>query len=297
MNAPRALSRAAARQRWLDRVAEPLHRAVHLTFDALGGARRTQNALHGTWLGHPLHPLLTDATIGFLSSATLLDAASARGARRATRGADIAMGVGLLSSVGTAAAGLTDWQHTSGEVRRVGAAHAMANGGATLCYIASLALRLSGARPAARKLSYAGFGILSVGGYLGGTLVFDHRVGTSHAQAIPQVDRFTPVARVEDLREGQPHGAELDGLRLVLVRMGERLYALPAVCSHMGGPLESGTVEDCAIVCPWHGSRFDLASGAVIDGPSVYRQQPLDVRVRDGHVEVRTAVWRGPAGR
>jgi nitrite reductase/ring-hydroxylating ferredoxin subunit len=74
---------------------------------------------------------------------------------------------------------------------------------------------------------------------------------------------------------------------VLLVRKGQRIYAIAETCSHLGGPLSEGTLEDLSVRCPWHGSRFSLEDGRVLEGPSVHVQPILDVRVRDGRVEVR----------
>ena len=64
-------------------------------------------------------------------------------------------------------------------------------------------------------------------------------------------------------------------------------------CSHFGGPLAEGQLEGESVRCPWHGSRFALADGAVLEGPSVHPQPCLAVRLRDGQIEVRAAHERG----
>ena len=76
-------------------------------------------------------------------------------------------------------------------------------------------------------------------------------------------------------------------MRIVLVRRGTQVYALNEVCSHLGGPLADGKVEGNGIVCPWHGSRFALADGHVLDGPATLPEPALETRVRDGQIEVR----------
>ena len=58
-------------------------------------------------------------------------------------------------------------------------------------------------------------------------------------------------------------------------------------CSHNGGPLSEGTVDDGVVTCPWHGSQFRLRDGAVVGGPATFPQLRLESRVVDGQVEVR----------
>src|SRR4029077_19553365 len=98
--------------------------------------RRVRDFLHGTWLGHPLHPALTDIPLGAWTTALALDAAGDR-SRGMARAADTAMGVGIAGAVGAAVTGLTDWHHTTGGDRRLGLGHAMLNTAALALYVTS----------------------------------------------------------------------------------------------------------------------------------------------------------------
>src|SRR5437764_8848638 len=109
------------RQEWLEAVESGLQRAVGETFDSAGTAgRAARNFLHGVWLGHPLHPVLTDIPIGAWTAAVVLDAMEAAGNRDCARGADLAVQIGLAGAVASAVTGLTDWQATDGRARRTG---------------------------------------------------------------------------------------------------------------------------------------------------------------------------------
>jgi nitrite reductase/ring-hydroxylating ferredoxin subunit len=72
-----------------------------------------------------------------------------------------------------------------------------------------------------------------------------------------------------------------------LVRRGDQVEALLETCAHLGGPLADSELDDGHVVCPWHGSRFALEDGQVVGGPSVHDQPALDVRFREGQIEVR----------
>jgi nitrite reductase/ring-hydroxylating ferredoxin subunit len=102
------------------------------------------------------------------------------------------------------------------------------------------------------------------------------------------------VLAVADLNENEPRRVEAGGVPVVLVRQGTRIFALADTCSHLGGPLSEGTLEDCSIRCPWHGSRFALDDGRVLDGPATNPQPHFDVRVRGGQIEVRVAQRPAP---
>jgi nitrite reductase/ring-hydroxylating ferredoxin subunit len=136
-------------------------------------------------------------------------------------------------------------------------------------------------------LSGVGLGALSVGGYLGGHLVFSQRVGVD--VEVPTIDLtgWRPVARVDELQEARPLGVEVDGVRIALIRRGELVHAMAAICSHAGGPLDEGHIQGDALQCPWHGSEFSLFDGRVVRGPATAPEPIYDARVRDGVVEVR----------
>ncbi|MCI0633269.1 MAG: hypothetical protein L0206_05040, partial [Actinobacteria bacterium] len=114
------------RQGWLEPLAERLQRAVIAAYETGGErGRRIRDVLHGTWLGHPLHPVLTDVPLGAWTVAATLDLFGRDRAGRREHAADAAIGVGLAGAVGAAVTGLTDWQHTADDDRRVGLVHGM----------------------------------------------------------------------------------------------------------------------------------------------------------------------------
>ena len=131
------------------------------------------------------------------------------------------------------------------------------------------------------------------GAYLGGHLVYRRRVGVDHADRSPEPRDFEPVLPLAGLEEDQPRRVEIwddtarQGVGVVLVKHRGRIHAINARCSHMGGPLDGGWVLNGGLVCPWHGSRFDLATGQPLDGPATCPQPRYEVRVRDGIVELK----------
>jgi uncharacterized membrane protein len=134
-----------------------------------------RDVLRGGWLGHALHPLLTDVPIGAWASALVLDLAGGSSAESA---ADLLVGVGLAAVAPTALAGWSDWGESSTpEQRRVGVVHAAANIAAAGMFAASLMRRRERRRGSAKLLSLAGACALGVGGYLGGHLSYARGVG------------------------------------------------------------------------------------------------------------------------
>jgi nitrite reductase/ring-hydroxylating ferredoxin subunit/uncharacterized membrane protein len=274
---------------WLDRLAEPVQKGVLTGYAAAGElGRRMKNFLHGTWLGHPLHPVLTDVPLGAWTAAAILDAIHP--ARRSlNRGADVAVAVGVVGAIGAALAGVTDWLHTDGRARRTGMLHGALNTAALGLYTASMICRSSGARGAGRATAMLGLALAGTAAHLGGSLVFRHRIGVRHAPPIDEPLQFTAALPDAQLGEGELRRVDVQGLPVLLVRRDGHVRALADTCTHLGGPLSDGALEGDSVRCPWHGSRFALDDGRVLDGPASAPQPCFDVRVREGQIEVRAA--------
>jgi nitrite reductase/ring-hydroxylating ferredoxin subunit/uncharacterized membrane protein len=287
MNATTALSQLTD-QPTLDPVAEPLSRSVRAVYESAGPAgQQMKNAMHGVWLKHPLHPVFTDLPLGAWTTGLVLDAIAARSRDRATaEAADVAIAVGLAGAAGAAVTGLTDWSETSGRSRREGLIHGLLNIAATTLYATAFVLRRRGARATGQSCALAGYTVAVGAAWLGGDLVYNQRLGVTHAVVDPP-ETFTAVAPASDVAEGEMHRVRHDDLDLLLVRQHGRLCALAHSCSHLGGPLSEGTLKAGSVVCPWHGSEFALADGRVINGPATHDQPCLDVRERNGQIEVK----------
>lgn len=243
-----------------------------------------KRVLSGTPIGHRLHPLLTDLPIGCWTAASLVDACAWRSGRHAARRL---VAFGILTSLPTAASGMSDWNDTYGGTRRLGVVHAAANGTALAFQIASWRARRRGHHVRGALLGLAGLGAMTAGGYLGGHLVYVKRAGVNAEVPALTDDAWHTVCRVDELVDGEPIGATVDGVRLALVRHRGFVYALAAVCSHAGGPLDRGMVRGETLVCPWHGSAFFLPDGAVERGPATTPVPVYETRVRGDLVEVR----------
>ncbi len=278
-------------QDWLEPLADSVQQAVSDAYESAGEpGKAVQNFLHGTWLGHPLHAALTDVPIGAWTAALVMDSLEqTTGREEFGVAADTAVAVGLVGAVAAAAAGITDWHKTDGEARRVGLVHGLMNVGGTLLYTASLAARRSGNRAAGQGLSTLGFLVAMGSAYLGGHLAYGHRIGMDHSKDLPLPDEFTPVMAEADLPEGAMRKADFNGSPILLAKREGRIFALSNVCSHLGGPLNEGKFEGCEVECPWHGSRFSLEDGSVVDGPAVHPQPTLEVRVDNGQINVKKA--------
>jgi len=271
----------------LDEWSEQLQGILRSVIDQGGpAARRLKNWLNGVWMGHPLHPALTDVVLGAWWTGALLDLTGGR------RSADAAITVGVLAAVPTAASGAVDWSDIEGEQRRTGLVHALLNSGALVCMIASLFARRAEQRALGFGLSTTGLALSTFSAWLGGELVY--RMGTlvNRTAWTPTVDEYTAVASADILQPGKLVGAEVevDGQKvpLVLLKKGNSVLALSGVCTHWGGPLAEGKlVNGNCVECPWHASQFSMADGHVQQGPATAPQPVFEARIRNGTIEVR----------
>lgn len=279
-------------QQWLQPAEDGLQKLIHKVFQFKGG-RQAKNFLHGTWIGHPLHVILTDVPIGAWTTAIVFDALDSMDRRPAYRvAADAAVTLGLVGAIGTAATGLTDWQDTDPPARRVGLVHGLLNVGSVVLFGSSLLARRRGSRTAARGLAALGYAVSVAAARLGGNLVYGQKIGVDHTASEKLPGEFTPVLSEPNLPEGTPVRAEHNGTPILLVRRGSQVYALAETCSHLGGPLSEGKLDGDVIQCPWHGSRFSIRDGRVVDGPAVHPQPCLQARIQNHQIEVRRSNCR-----
>lgn len=264
----------------LDAVAEPL---ANLVARAIPHGP-VKDILSGTWLGHPLHPILTDVAIGSWTSAFVIDAVGREGSEAV---ADTLVGVGVVSALPTALAGLADWSDLTGEQRRVGLVHAAANMVAVGCYGLSWLSRRKGNRHRGVALGLAGATVATVGGYLGAHLSYRLGVNVDRNAWQPSPPEWVDTVDDSELAAGTPVAALAGAMEVMLVRRGSTIHAIGDVCGHAGGPLHEGELDGECITCPWHTSTFRLSDGAAVHGPATAPQPGFDTRVQAGKVQVR----------
>lgn len=255
--------------------------------------RRFKSLLHGTWLRHPLHPLLSDVPIGAWVIAAifdviwLLDTGTNAWSARA---AEAAVLVGIMGALGAAGTGLADWSDSYGSERRVGLWHGLLNTTALLFYLVSLVLRLqigSGESVPAAVLGFVGIVTVAVAGYLGGEMVFGKGTGVNHTAWEAAGEEYEAVLPVAEMADQQLRRVVVAGVPVILLRLGEQYHAISATCSHAGGPLDEGERDGEIVSCPWHGSRFSMRTGQALTGPASIAQPRYDVRVRNGQIELK----------
>lgn len=265
---------------WLGRADSAVSGLVGRVLD-VPGASGLLDALHGRWLGHPLHPALSDLPIGLWSGSVLLDWL---GGRWSATTLSLA---GTVASVATAASGLADWTATDGRERRLGLFHGLVNAAALGLQLASLGCRIGCDHRRARRLSTLAW-LTSLGAaYVGGELVFGRGLMVDHTAWTAGPGTWTQVLTLSELEEGGSRKVEVEGRGILLHRRQGRVQAFEDACSHAGGPLSEGRFENGSVICPWHGSAFRLSDGAVLKGPATFPLLRLQARVSKGAIEVR----------
>jgi nitrite reductase/ring-hydroxylating ferredoxin subunit/uncharacterized membrane protein len=268
---------------------QTVSRGVHdLVLKGGEPARTAVDLLHGTKLGHPLHPILTDVTIGGWLFGSLMDLVSTfGGGRSARRAADTLITIGTVSALPTAMSGLADYSAITKGAMTTGAAHGLLNSAALVLYSLSLASRRKGSRALAMTLSGLGLGLILISAWLGGEMVYRYKVGVNHAPGAKGPKTYQAVLADDELKEGKSRRIELDDQPILLYRCEGQVYAISAICAHAGGPLDEGKFDGCRVECPWHQSVYDLRTGRVAHGPATYPVQAYETRLRKGQIEIR----------
>jgi nitrite reductase/ring-hydroxylating ferredoxin subunit/uncharacterized membrane protein len=267
---------------------DPVVKTIRKIVNAALGPQPVRDALHGLWLGHPLHPMLTDVPIGAWTAAGVLDLLPGTGHASTTL-----IATGCAAAVPTAVTGWADWSQLHPPQQRVGLVHAVSNVVGLGLFTASVAARLRGRHVRGKGLAYAGLTAVMAGGYLGGHLVFRQGAGVNHVSDVPDLfpSGWQDLGPLDDLPDATPQKRTVDGVDLLVVRRGQHVDVLADKCSHLSGPLSDGefTVESGqgCIVCPWHGSTFRLSDGAAVHGPATSPQNRFESKIEDGRVRVR----------
>lgn len=255
--------------------------------------RRFKSLLHGTWFGHPLHPAITDVPIGAWLLVAIFDViwlVSPGANGWAARAALVVVVVGIVAALGALATGMADWSDSYGAERSVGLLHGSLNTLALILYIVSAALRFQTTAQesvAGAVLGFVCLAMVLVAAYLGGDMVFGKGTGVNHTAWEAAGEGYEAVLPVDEMTERALRRVVVAGVPVVLLKLGERYYAIAATCTHAGGPLDEGELQGDVVQCPWHGSRFSMRDGKALTGPATFAQPRYDVRVRDGMIELK----------
>jgi nitrite reductase/ring-hydroxylating ferredoxin subunit len=254
--------------------------------------RKVKNALHGVWLGHPLHPGLAQAALGSFLSASTLDAMRAGRAE-----SSLLITVGLGAALPTAVSGWADWADGHEDQQRVGLVHAATNGTAVALYAGTLLARRRGR--SARALSVAAGLTAGVAAVLGGHLGYRQALGANHAEDVAHIgpEQWQPLGQLTDLPDGKPVRRDAGQVPVFVLRRGDRVTVLSDRCSHLSASLSEGELvgsgSDVRVVCPWHGSEFRVDDGCVVHGPATAPAPRFESRVVGGAVQARVVTIPG----
>ncbi|HSB76709.1 MAG TPA: DUF2231 domain-containing protein [Terriglobales bacterium] len=249
---------------------------------------------------HPIHPMLVAFPIGLWIASLGFDiAAVAEGDPSLAAAGFYAVIGGCAGAALAAVAGAADLfgvVPARSSAKKRGYTHALLNVAALGLFIAVAARRGgAGAMPDGFSLLLSAIGVILVlcSGWLGGTLVYRNQIGVDHryANAGQWHERTLagwdqPVCNQSELGDGQMMLADVRGMKVVVGRCPEGIFAFENHCSHKGGPLADGALVGCTVQCPWHGSQFDIRTGRVVAGPAQSTLETYPVEVRGGEVFV-----------
>jgi nitrite reductase/ring-hydroxylating ferredoxin subunit/uncharacterized membrane protein len=257
--------------------------------------------------GHPIHPALIPFAFAFLVGAFAFDVAGVVLDRQAlwTTGASLAL-AGVVAALVAAIPGFIDYFFTvppNSSAKSRATKHMLLNLSAVTFFALAWGLRGSAeARPEMLQLlmEAAGAGLLTIGGWMGGTLAFRNQIGVDHRYAragkwaeervSSDSDGSAILAHSGELEIDQMKLVHVNGRRIVLARTADGYVAFDDRCPHRGGSLAGGTMMCGRVQCPWHGSQFDVATGEVRAGPA---KQPIDTfRVEKKGDELRAVLPR-----
>ena len=274
---------------WLDGPAEFVQGAILGFYKNLGGpGQLLKDLLHGTKpLGHPLHPALTDVPLGAFSVMFIADWIALFTPSVPTIVGKLSLIVGIFGMVGAALSGYTDYTGTFGRERRYATTHGLVMSLSLVAMIVSLVLRQVNLTLPAMVVSSLAFLVILFGAYLGGHLSFGFGTMVNRNAFVEGVSEWTAVGRSADFADGSQVRVKAGDMPVMIVRRGNRLDAISAVCSHAGGPLDEGELDGDIVTCPWHGSRFCITDGRVQDGPATFDQPAFLVRESGDQVEVK----------
>jgi nitrite reductase/ring-hydroxylating ferredoxin subunit/uncharacterized membrane protein len=204
----------------------------------------------------------------------------------------IAIGLGVLAALAAIATGLMDWMDVDPPEEAVGLVHAALNTFSTILFaVAAFMLWQSNWSIGVAQfvVLIVAYGVIACGAFLGGDLVYRLGVMNNRNAYRKGPKDYVPAIALSELAENQPKRVDVKGQPVMLVRRGDKVFALGAVCSHYGGPLDKGELVGDTIKCPYHYSRFALADGRVKEGPSTAPVPAYDTQVANGQVQVRKA--------
>jgi nitrite reductase/ring-hydroxylating ferredoxin subunit/uncharacterized membrane protein len=251
--------------------------------------------------GHPLHPILVSFPIAFFIGSLFFDILGLAYSRitfhetsrfLATGG----IGFALLAAI----PGLIDYLFTvppnsTGKARA--AKHGLINTTVVIVFISALLLGNKDNVSMGLITGLKGLGVilLSIAGWMGGTLVYRNQIGVdiryAHAgkwkeEFVEEKREVFEVAQSEELKVGQMKLLRVGKKRIVVGRTENGYAVFDDQCTHRGGSLAGGALICGTVQCPWHGSQFNVNTGIVVAGPAKENIKTYSVTESNGKVFV-----------
>jgi len=256
--------------------------------------------------------MLVGFPVAYLFGSACLDAwARMTGRRELFRTAADLNTLGLATALLAAVPGLVDYVFAvppKSSAKKRATDHMFANLSALgLFALARAGRRDADARPRAWSIAaeVAGAGLMSVAGWLGGTLVYRNQIAVDHryadagrwdVEALQDAETID-AGSVDDLKVDQMKLLRVGDRRIVLARTERGYVAFDDRCTHKGGSLADGSLACGTVQCPWHGSQFDVTTGKVEQGPAEDPIETYDVEERDGRLIVDAVRHRRESSR
>ena len=262
-----------------------------------------------SYKGHPIHPALIPFPFAFLTGALLFDVAGWVAGRPgwALTGSHLAA-AGVVAALIAAVPGLIDYRFTvppASTAKTRATRHMLLNLSAVALVAAAWLLRRGAPEApglAVIAIEAVAVALLTAAGWMGGVLVSRNQISVDHRyaqagkwrEAVVEARPGTAVtvAAADELEVNQMKLLHVGDRRIVLARTEEGYAAFDDRCTHRGGSLAGGALICGTVQCPWHGSQFDVRSGAVRAGPA---DRPITThRVEEAGEEVRLIVSAAP---
>ena len=248
---------------------------------------------------HPLHPILVAFPIAFFIGAVVFDLLSAIKGNDSFWQTGYYLSIaGIIGAVLAAVPGAIDYFLTvppKSSAKKRATQHAIIN----LTNLALFAFAVYYRRTTdadttiVLAIEIAGVILLSVAGWMGGTLVHRNQIGIDHRYAnagkwkeehIESSDKRIEVATTGELKANALKLVHVNKQRIVIGRTEKNYVAFSDHCTHRGGSLADGALICGTVQCPWHGSQFDVETGDVKAGPAKEKITTYKVEERDGKV-------------
>ncbi|GAB3902648.1 DUF2231 domain-containing protein [Mucilaginibacter boryungensis] len=247
--------------------------------------------------GHPIHPILVTFPIAFFTGTLVFDVLSILKDNASYRQtADYLELAGLIAAIIAAVPGVIDYFFTvppASSAKKRATQHGLANVLLLLIFAAAYLLRVKASFSVVIGLESAGFILMGISGWLGGTLVYRNQIGVDPRYAgagkwneayLKDQDKLIEAAVSGELQNDQMKLLHIDGKRIVLAKTAEGYVAFDDRCTHKGGSLAGGMMVCGTVQCPWHGSQFASQTGDVKAGPATKNIHTYETLVKDGKI-------------